>query len=393
MTIQFSSVLAGVRYLEVPKAACCSIKAALLKAEGIDCKQWMHNHKHWEGISDEFVPDTVFTFVRHPFSRLESAYREKLRTGKFKIIDPLCPLSTASSFPEWVDWVTSQDPIKCNKHWKPQVLVLERQRVKPHFIGRFESLETDWEKLRESHPLLPKLSHINPSPDYDRVYWDGFSVEKTAKFYERDLQQWEYSVEGYQRKPGLHDWETVQGYMDKEEGEELQKLARGKRVLEIGVWKARSTVAMAATANHIVAIDHFKGDGFAGRHNTSHGALTSLCDSGARDWVTLIVGPWPMVIHDLGLDLSQFGFIHYDAHHTYEATIESLELLVKVGVPLAVHDYDNNINHAGVRKAVDEVLAKTGRTLRTIRRLAVLEVPSHEDSQVQLQSSSQPVSV
>lgn len=154
-----------------------------------------------------------------------------------------------------------------------------------------------------------------------------------------------------------------------------QRLARGRQVLEIGIWKGRSTVAMAATARHIVAVDHFRGDAFAGPANTCHSAWTNLCETSARDRVTMIVGAYSQ-LYDLAVDLRRFDLIHYDADHTYESTVDALNLISSGAAPhatLAIHDYDHNPNHAGVRRAVNEFVDRTGMRLRTVCRLAILE--------------------
>lgn len=176
-------------------------------------------------------------------------------------------------------------------------------------------------------------------------------------------------------RPAPNAWEGIEGFMAPEECTELQRLACGRRVLEIGIWKGRSTIAMAATAQYILAVDHFRGDAFAGRANTCHTAWTNLCETGARDRVILLVGPFD-VLRELNINLRDFDLIHYDADHTYEATVDALQLL-STGAPshatLAIHDYDDNPNHAGVKRAVNEFVAQSGMQLRTVRRLAILE--------------------
>ena len=374
--MRFISQQVGVEYLEIPKVACSSIKAALLIADGIKFHgDGMHNNKLWQRTHIT-LPSKSFTFVRHPCDRLESTWREKCRTGKAKIIDPSCDVPTTASFAEWVDWVTAQDPRKCNKHWQPQSLILEHYQTQPDFIGRFETLINDWERLRESHSGLPELPHINSSDNHDPIDWDGITLDKAAQFYAEDLNRWGYTLDNYLRLPRLDDWKDIEGFMDPLEGAELQRLARNRNVLEIGVWKARSTIAMVATAKHIVAVDHFHGDDFAGHANTGTVAWTNLCETKARDRVTLIIGDISH-IRDL-LDGREFGLIHYDADHTFEATASFLQSIQLEGCPIAVHDYDQNPNHAGVRKAVDEFVMATGRTIQIIKRLAILDYNAHQ---------------
>ena len=182
----------GLRYLEVPKVACCAIKLALLEADGVLCRpQEVHDARHWERIRD-WSPNATFAFVRDPMTRLESAYREKLRTGKAQIIDPKrCKLGPEASFHDWVLWVTDQDPANCNWHWRPQARILAGQTW--DFLGKFEHLDEDWGRLREAHPGLPALKVINPSPrPLAPCEWDWATFDRAAKFYRADLEQFGY---------------------------------------------------------------------------------------------------------------------------------------------------------------------------------------------------------
>ncbi|MBD3260190.1 MAG: hypothetical protein GF334_00670 [Candidatus Altiarchaeales archaeon] len=62
----------------------------------------------------------------------------------------------------------------------------------------------------------------------------------------------------------------IEGWTDGRILEHLQDFARGKyRVLEIGVWKGRSTIAMAQSITGVIyAIDHFLGS--PGERETNH---------------------------------------------------------------------------------------------------------------------------
>ena len=55
----------------------------------------------------------------------------------------------------------------------------------------------------------------------------------------------------------------VHGWLFDNEFRMLSKLAEGKRVLEIGCFQGRSTVALAQTAKSVVSVDYFHGDEWA----------------------------------------------------------------------------------------------------------------------------------
>ena len=49
------------------------------------------------------------------------------------------------------------------------------------------------------------------------------------------------------------------GWLSDQEATELQRLATGKTVLELGAWKGRSTVVLAEVARYVVSVDRHQG--------------------------------------------------------------------------------------------------------------------------------------
>jgi SAM-dependent methyltransferase len=49
------------------------------------------------------------------------------------------------------------------------------------------------------------------------------------------------------------------GWLPDNEVRELQRLAKGKAVLELGAWKGRSTVALGLVAKYVVSVDRHEG--------------------------------------------------------------------------------------------------------------------------------------
>lgn len=167
-------------------------------------------------------------------------------------------------------------------------------------------------------------------------------------------------------RPTLTAYQSIQGWCDDIEAEALQELARDKLVLEIGSWNGRSAIAMAATAERVIAIDHFYGDDFAGPGNPGTRCWQHIVSTESRERVSLVCADWRSFIGLL--DIGRFGMVYYDADHTYEATREFIDRIAKrISVPVAIHDYDNNPNHAGVKKAVDESLVVN----RVVGRLVI----------------------
>lgn len=167
-----------------------------------------------------------------------------------------------------------------------------------------------------------------------------------------------------------------QGWLSDPEATELQRLAAGLTVLEIGVWKGRSTVALAAVAAHVISVDWFRGDAFTGQANTLPEAWQNLIDHHVLDRVQLCVGDFRTVIPQLRLN--NVGLVFYDADHTYAATQSAFAALFAAGltsrVPIAVHDYEpDSAVWDGVVCAVQDHCTAHGKRLRVVDRLAVIE--------------------
>ena len=171
-------------------------------------------------------------------------------------------------------------------------------------------------------------------------------------------------------------WKSVQGFMHPTEIAELQRLADMRRVLEIGSWKGRSAVGMLATAASVVSIDHFRGDSYTGKANTFPECYRNRTLNKAWDVWQILIGDVKTVLPLVRCD--GFDFVHVDADHTYEATEYVLTALGACGLrdsaAVAVHDYDTKQpQYKGLVRATDDFIETSGRVLRVVHRLAVLE--------------------
>ena len=117
----------------------------------------------------------TFAFVRNPWARLVSAYLNlvtscsdlsehvlrdvhKHRGGRAVAeIKPGDP--TDVTFREFLGYLARRNPKRYNRHWKPQHLFFEGNRI--DFIGRFETLSDDFEVVRERLKIERKLPHLN----------------------------------------------------------------------------------------------------------------------------------------------------------------------------------------------------------------------------------------
>ncbi len=149
-------------------------------------------------------------------------------------------------------------------------------------------------------------------------------------------------------------WFEIDGWLSLDEGRVLQGLAAGRDVLELGTWRGRSCIAMAATARHIVTVDSHQGDVHTGPADT----WQALCDTMDRTGAVANVTARRMRLEDLSIGALQhfFDLVFVDATHTAEAVERDTRIAlaaVKPGGIIAYHDWATDVirgaNAAGVQ--------------------------------------------
>jgi hypothetical protein len=168
---------------------------------------------------------TKFIFVRHPFERLVSAYRDKLAGNdafykkavgreiirKYRQNPNQLSLETGHdvTFPEFVhfivdEWRNGRKPL--DVHWRPVVDLCRPCDMKFHFIGKFETLnqdvnflldklnETDLSRLFAGQPTKPKTTSslwkesmkqisFQQLTDLNRMFADDFRLFGYPHYY------------------------------------------------------------------------------------------------------------------------------------------------------------------------------------------------------------------
>lgn len=178
-----------------------------------------------------------------------------------------------------------------------------------------------------------------------------------------------------ERRDGFAFPRDVEGWLSFLEGEALFKLARGKRVLEIGSFKGLSTICLAQSAAEVVAVDPH--DGRATTKNpvdTFADFQANLARYQVQDRVQVVRGTAEDLCESDGL----FDFALIDAGHSYEEVTHDIEIvsrLLRPGGIYAFHDYHNGVDQ-GVTQAVDELIAEGGELLSIYGTLAVVTAPA-----------------
>ncbi len=184
----------GLVYMNNAKAGCSSIKKSLWMSKSPSSFTQPHDkgrspfrHLFPKIVQDRKKLETaqVFTMVRNPYTRVLSAYLDKVSTGKgayagshfrkrFQVKGRI------PSFSEYLELIASEEPELLDQHFAPQVYTTFYPFIRYDFIGHMEEMENvfewmeNWGVARED--FRPHATNAGKlvqqhytSEDYDRV--------------------------------------------------------------------------------------------------------------------------------------------------------------------------------------------------------------------------------
>jgi hypothetical protein len=200
-------------YFVVQKAACTSIKSALLPLfdedsarAGEPLRSDVHKFfdsspnqlkkKHFvEELDGKYSDYFKFAFVRNPWDRLLSCYLDKLSEEGPGMKSP--PALAARVYPgmpfaEFVEVVHDTPDKNANIHFRSQCSVIcrwgEDRLIMADFIGRFENLEADFETVvdRIGDSRVQKMPHLMKAKSRkSRSYQEFYDERLKNLVYER----------------------------------------------------------------------------------------------------------------------------------------------------------------------------------------------------------------
>jgi len=153
-------------YVETPKVACSTIKRVLqlIEVDGDESK--LSTQVHDRGKSPLASPLSVdqdldelfegdgyfrFSFVRNPYSRILSAYLDKLVKNDWERRRLLPTLgyneNDRITLLQFLEAIKDIPNIDKDIHWTPQSYILQRHKVNYDFIGRFENFSAGFERV------------------------------------------------------------------------------------------------------------------------------------------------------------------------------------------------------------------------------------------------------
>ena len=215
-------------YQPIPKCACTTIKTLLLQVEGlpVDSNIWRRHQKEYNGFPgthnltieeqlDIFEGRTntfKFVIVRNPYTRLASAYCDKIQLNPapylFRKIRKSATehdilLSDPITFEQFVTVVSRQSVEEMDAHCRPQYYEGRFGVVQYDFVGRMEAMPYDlmypFERIGAPDTLFARVNERfnvagsnlklwqDISPEVHRLFLVAFEIDFDILQYPRRL--------------------------------------------------------------------------------------------------------------------------------------------------------------------------------------------------------------
>lgn len=153
--------------------------------------------------ADYFARVFSFTVVRNPYDRVLSAFVYLQRTGK---------IDQSITFPQFCTDILSVQGTSIDPHFEPQSdgLFCEGKLI-PKFVGRFESIQSDWHKIAEAIDGPKSLPHINATirRKHYEAYYDHAAREVVEEIYADDIENFDYQFEMVSQRRKFWDFEKL----------------------------------------------------------------------------------------------------------------------------------------------------------------------------------------
>jgi hypothetical protein len=209
-------------YISVPKVACTSFKTAFASLLGMEVGNG-HGDPHRvrypsplpiAGLQPYLYPGFYrFGFVRNPWDRLVSCYRDKIRNevdgftnftirpGVANCLARWSAFRPGMSFDDFVDTVAAIPDAEADEHFRSQHTFLANGRgeLAADFVGRYERLAEDFQVVQRQTGLppieLPRLQAARSAAKYAPFY-SVRTREIVARRFQRDIELFGYEFGG-----------------------------------------------------------------------------------------------------------------------------------------------------------------------------------------------------
>lgn len=210
-------------FVETPKVCCSTIKLNLQRLEvNIPDFVWpaqmdVHNRDFSPLLRPSQVLDFelllatrrlfTFCFVRNPYTRLLSAYLDKIqgnRPPKLSILQAL-GLNTGNidqdvSFDQFIHAIGKQSLRDMNPHWRPQYHQTLQGAIDYDFIGRYEDFTTDFQQVFSRlsrgalYDTVAETRHKTDANDQVSEYYTEELRNRVYQIYKIDFTHFDYGT-------------------------------------------------------------------------------------------------------------------------------------------------------------------------------------------------------
>jgi hypothetical protein len=137
-----------------------------------------------------------FAFVRNPWDWLVSMYHFILREPEAAKHDEVKALGSFDAFVEWV--VSTPEPFpKGTTRLQSEMITDARGNLLVDFVGAYEHLEEDFDRVARIVGIQTALPHVNQSVHKDyRTYYNDLTRTLVAEHFQPDIERFGYNFDG-----------------------------------------------------------------------------------------------------------------------------------------------------------------------------------------------------
>jgi hypothetical protein len=135
-----------------------------------------------------------FAFVRNPWDRLVSCWRDKVIDRNYFDFDD-SEHEKMKAFENFVDYVSDLTIDDCDRHLRSQSVLIDLNMI--DYLGRMETFGEDANDIfrRLGLPEKDILQKNRSSSEQDyQEYYNKYLIEKVAQIYQRDIQIFGYQL-------------------------------------------------------------------------------------------------------------------------------------------------------------------------------------------------------
>lgn len=146
-------------------------------------------------VFDEFYK---FAFVRNPWDWQVSLFHFPIRDTSHHQHELMKSLGTFDNF---VRWHVGNDQ---KKRLQKDFVVDENGELIVDFVGRYETLDTDFQEVCRRLGITYRLPHLNQTPRKDfRQYYTPETAAVIGELYKEDIEFFGYSFDGQNKLPPI----------------------------------------------------------------------------------------------------------------------------------------------------------------------------------------------